>query len=112
MPVCWGEPERPWPPAWMFAVFNTLLCIVNGVGLVRFTTVVNLLMLWAVRIPSAYMIRAWFDGTWIMLCFPISFFFGMCCMIGYVLFSKEFRAILNGEKRKGDQPRERRSTSV
>ncbi len=78
----------------MFSVVNSILCIVNGVGLVRFTTVVNLLMLWAVRIPSAYMIRAWFDGTWIMLCFPISFFFGMCCMIGYYAFSRKWKEIL------------------
>lgn len=80
---------------WMFSVFNTIICIVNGVGLVRYTTVINLLMLWAVRIPSAYMIRAWFDGTWIMLCFPISFFFGMCCMIGYYLFSKQWKEIIS-----------------
>ncbi len=79
---------------WMFAVFNSMICIVNGVGLVRYTTVINLLMLWAVRIPSAYLIRAWFDGTWIMLCFPISFFFGMCCMIGYYTFSRKWKEIL------------------
>ena len=81
---------------WMFGVFNTMLCMVNGVGLVRFTTVVNLLMLWAVRIPSAYLIRRFFDGTWIMLCFPISFFFGMACMIGYNLLSREWKGILAG----------------
>ncbi|MBQ3706026.1 MAG: MATE family efflux transporter [Clostridia bacterium] len=80
---------------WMFAVFNTMLCIVNGTGRVRYTTIVNLLMPWAVRIPSAYMIRAWFDGTWIMLCFPISFFFAMCCMFGYYAFSKEWKRIIS-----------------
>ena len=79
---------------WMFGVFNTMLCMVNGVGLVRFTTVINLLMLWAVRIPSAYLIHRFFDGTWIMLCFPISFFFGMTCMTLYNLFSKPWREIL------------------
>ena len=77
------------------ALFAPIICIVNGAGLVRYTAAVNLLMLWAVRIPSAYMIRAWFDGTWIMLCFPISFFFGMCCMIGYYLFSKQWREIIS-----------------
>ena len=80
---------------WMFAVFNSMVCTVNGVGLVRYTTVVNLLMLWAVRIPSAYMIRAWYDGTWIMLCFPISFFFAMCCMIGYYAFSRKWKEIIS-----------------
>ena len=79
---------------WMFAVFNTMLCFVNGVGLVRYTTLVNLLMLWAVRIPAAYMIRAWYDGTWIMLCFPISFAFGLISMSGFYLFSKKWKEIL------------------
>ena len=80
---------------WMFSVFNAMLCLVNGAGLVRYTTIVNLLMLWAIRIPSAYAIRTFFDGTWIMLCFPISFLFGMLCMIGYNLFSREWKEILS-----------------
>ncbi len=79
---------------WMFAVFNSMISMVNGVGMVRYTTVVNLLMLWAVRVPSAWMIHTWFDGTWIMLCFPISFGFGMCCMIGFYAFSRKWRAII------------------
>ncbi len=80
---------------WMFSVFNTILCIVNGVGMVRYTTVVNLLMLWAVRIPSAYLIKRLLDGTWIMLCFPISFLFGMLCMIGFYMFSKQWKEIIS-----------------
>lgn len=83
---------------WMFAVFNAMLCIVNGVGLVRYTTVVNLLMLWAVRIPAAYMIRAWYDGTWIVLAYPISFAFGLCCMAGYYLFSRKWNEIIRRPK--------------
>ena len=34
-----------------------------------------------------------------MLCFPISFLFGMLCMTGYNLFSREWREILNRENR-------------
>ena len=79
---------------WFYAIFNGIICIVNGIGNVRYTTVINILMLWAVRIPSAYMIRAWYDGTWIMLCFPISFSFGLLCMIGYYLFSKQWKEII------------------
>ena len=59
------------------AIFNCIISIVNGTGRVRYTTIVNILMLWAVRIPSAYIINRYFDGTWVMLCFPISFSFGM-----------------------------------
>ena len=79
---------------WIFAVFNGIMCIVNGVGKVRFTTVVNLLMLWAVRIPSAYIISRFFDGTYIMLCLPISFLFAMLCMIGYYMLSPSWKEII------------------
>lgn len=58
------------------------------------STIINILMLWAVRIPSAYLITRYFDGTYIMLCFPISFSFGMIMMIGYYLFSKKWKEII------------------
>ena len=79
---------------WFFAIFNGIICIVNGVGLIRYTTIVNILMLWAVRIPSAYLITRYFDGTYIMLCFPISFSFGMIMMLGYYIFSKRWKEII------------------
>lgn len=79
---------------WFFAVFNGIMCIVNGVGLIKYTTMVNLLMLWAVRIPSAFLIDRFFDGTYMMLCFPISFFFGMIMMILYYIFSKSWKKVL------------------
>lgn len=79
---------------WFYAIFNGIICIVNGVGLIRYSTVVNIFMLWAVRIPSAYLIDRYFDGTYLMLCFPISFSFGMIMMIGYYLFSKKWKEII------------------
>lgn len=79
---------------WLYAIFNGIICIVNGVGLIRYSTVVNILMLWAVRIPSAYLIDRYFDGTYIMLCFPISFSFGMIMMLGYYVFSKKWKEII------------------
>lgn len=79
---------------WLYAVFNGIICIVNGVGLIRYSTIINILMLWAVRIPSAYLINRYFDGTYIMLCFPISFSFGMIMMIGYYVFSKKWKGII------------------
>lgn len=79
---------------WFYAIFNGIICIVNGVGLIRYSTVVNILMLWAVRIPSAYLINRYFDGTYIMLCFPISFSFGMIMMLSYYVFSKKWKEII------------------
>ena len=87
---------------WCYAVFNCISNIVNGVGFVKYTTLINLMMLWAVRIPCAYLINRFFDGTYIMLCFPVSFAFGMLCMIGYYVFSPNWKRIISkGDSNKG-----------
>lgn len=83
---------------WMYALFNGIMCIVNGTGRVRYTTVVNLLMLWAVRIPSAFIIVKFFDGTFIMYSVPISFAFGAICMVGYYIFSKDWHKVISGKE--------------
>ncbi len=80
---------------WMFAVFNGIISIVNGVGLIRYSTVVNILMLWAVRIPAAYIIARFWDGTYLMFSFTISFAFGMIMMIGYYMFSPKWKEIIH-----------------
>ncbi len=82
---------------WCFAIYNSISNIINGVGLIKYTTFVSLLMLWAVRIPVAYIISIFFDSTYIMLCFPISFVFGMLGMIFYYLFSPKWKKVLRGE---------------
>lgn len=71
------------PFTWCFGVFNGIISFVNGLGEVKYPTVVNMLMLWAVRIPVAYFINYFIDGKYIMACFPISFAFGMTCMLFY-----------------------------
>lgn len=71
------------PFTWTYAVFNGIISFVNGMGVVKFPTIVNILMLWAVRIPVAYLITWFIDGQYVMACFPISFAFGMFCMLGY-----------------------------
>ena len=79
---------------WVFAIFNAITCFVNGVGKVRNTMVVSLLMLWAVRIPAAYIISRFFDGTYVMVSIPISFCFGLLCMVGYCLFSPVWKELI------------------
>lgn len=76
------------PSIWTFAVFNCIISFVNGMGEVKYPTIVNMLMLWGVRIPSAYLIGRFIDGKYIMACFPISFTFGMLCMLAYFLTGK------------------------
>lgn len=81
------------PFTWVYAVFNGIISFVNGIGEVRYPTIVNILMLWAVRIPVGYSIAYFFDGTYVMACFPISFAFGMAAMLCYFL-SKRWREIV------------------
>lgn len=76
------------PFTWMYAVFNGIICFVNGMGEMKYTTVVNILMLWAVRIPTGYLIAYFISGTYCMACIPISFAFGMTCMLAYFLTKK------------------------
>ena len=79
---------------WMYAVFNGVSCIIQGTGRVKYTTIINLMMLWVVRVPVAYLITQYYDGTWVMLCFPVSFFFGMMCMLAYYVFSKRWHELM------------------
>lgn len=80
------------PFTWAFAVFNGIISFVNGMGEVRFPTIVNVLTLWAVRIPCAYLIAYYIDGGYVMAAIPISFGFGMICMLSY-FFSKNWKNI-------------------
>jgi putative MATE family efflux protein len=84
---------------WMYAVFNGISCIVNGTGRVRYTTVIKMMMRWAVRIPSAYLISRFISGKLIMYSFPISFGFGMLCMIGYYRFCPSWRKLIRSENK-------------
>jgi Na+-driven multidrug efflux pump len=80
---------------WMYAVFNGISCIINGTGRVKYTTVINLLMLWAVRVPAAYLLATYAGGKAIPFSFPISFAFGMLAMIGYYLFCDSWKKLMN-----------------
>ena len=69
------------PFSWCYAVFNTIINLENGMGKIRHSTIVNILMLWAVRVPSAYLIKHFIGGTYIQAAVAASFVFGMICML-------------------------------
>ena len=71
------------PFTWAYAVFNGIISFVHGMGEVRFPTIVNILMLWAVRIPVGCLIAFCLDGGYVMACIPVSFVFGMVCMLSF-----------------------------
>jgi len=75
------------PFSWCFAVFNAIGNLQNGMGKIKYTTIVNILMLWAVRIPSAYLINRFVDGKYIQAAVSLSFAFGMFAMLLFYLSS-------------------------
>ncbi len=81
------------PFTWPYAIFNSIIYFVNGLGEVKYPTIVNILTLWAVRIPCAYLIAHFINGQYVTAALPISFFFGMTAMLLY-FFSKRWKEIL------------------
>lgn len=78
---------------WCFSVFSCINNLINGTGKIRYTMVINLAMLWCVRIPTAWIISTFFDGTFVMLAISISFVFGMVSNINYMLFSRRWKQL-------------------
>lgn len=88
------------PFFWMFAVMNAIVFFLNGVSEIRYPTIVNILMLWAVRIPSAYLIARYINGYYLMASVPISYGFAMIAMVAY-FFTKRWKRILGSMERAG-----------
>lgn len=86
------------PSCWCYAVFNCIMSFVNGMGKVRYTTLVNILVLWVVRIPVAILIAAFWDGSWVMAAYPASFVTGMIAMLLFY-FSHQWKEIYACGKR-------------
>lgn len=84
------------PFQWLYCTLATIIAYINGAGQVRYSTVINILMLWAVRIPVAYMINYFYDGHYVMAAVPVSFVFGAVCMVAF-LFTKKWRQVVRGE---------------
>ena len=89
------------PFIWTYAVFNCMMSFVNGTGAVKYTTVVNLLILWAVRIPAAYILHALGYGTSSMACVSLSYAVGLVAMLGYFL-TPEWGKLRRKAKELGD----------
>lgn len=76
----------------VYSVFNCMISFVNGMGMLRYSTAVNLIVLWGVRIPLAVIISLFFDGTWVMTAIPVSFVVGLCAMLRF-FFSPRWKKI-------------------
>jgi len=65
----------------VYAAFTCIISFANGMGLLKYSTTVNLIVLWVVRIPVAFIISTFFDGTWVMAAVPVSFVTGLVLML-------------------------------
>ncbi|MBR3505244.1 MAG: MATE family efflux transporter [Clostridia bacterium] len=89
------------PFIWSFAVYNSVMSFSNGIGKVRYPMIVTILMLWAVRIPSAWLINRFWDGHMIIHCHALSFMFGMLAMLPFYL-TKPWRDIREKGRAQGN----------
>jgi putative MATE family efflux protein len=80
----------------IYAVFNGIINYAHGLGEVRYPLIINMLALWAVRIPSAWLISRFWDGKLVVLCYPISFVFGLTCMLMFYR-TKKWKGIIASE---------------
>ncbi|MCR5153544.1 MAG: MATE family efflux transporter, partial [Lachnospiraceae bacterium] len=76
----------------MYAVFNGIINYAHGVGEIKYPTIINIIALWGIRIPSAFAIAYLGDGKYVILSFAISFLFGMISMLLYYR-TKSYRRI-------------------
>ncbi len=81
------------PFQWCYCVLNTILNLANGIGGVKYSTAVNLLMLWAVRIPAAFLIARFYDGHYVTFGVSISFMAGMTAALTFY-HSKRWREVI------------------
>lgn len=71
------------PFTWMYAIMNVIMCFANGIGEIKYPTIVNLFILWGVRIPVAYLLSRLGYGGYAMASVPLSFLAGMILMLFY-----------------------------
>ncbi len=88
------------PFCWMYSIFSCMISFVNGMGLLKYSTTVNLVVLWVVRIPVAIIIALFLDGTWVISAIPISFFTGLVLMSVFFL-SRRWKETLALSKQMG-----------
>ncbi|MCR5031250.1 MAG: MATE family efflux transporter [Lachnospiraceae bacterium] len=91
------------PFQWCYCVLNTILNLANGIGGVKYSTVVNLLMLWAVRIPSAFLIARFYDGHYVTFGVSISFMAGMAAALTFY-HSRRWKEVIRLSRQQESQP--------
>ena len=71
------------PFQWCYAAFNAIMSFANGMGEIRYSTIVNIILLWGVRIPASYLL-AWLGyGSYAMAGVSLSFVVGLLAMLFY-----------------------------
>ena len=83
------------PFYWCYAVFNGIINYVHGVGDIVYPTIINIAVLWGIRIPAAFILNAAGLGTWCMAGISLSFVCGMIGMMFYYT-TKRWKRLVDG----------------
>ncbi len=83
------------PVYWCYAIFNGIINYVHGVGDIVYPTIINILVLWGIRIPAAFILNAAGLGKWCMAGISLSFFCGMVGMMFYYT-TKRWKKVIAG----------------
>lgn len=77
------------PFYWIYAIMYVLSNYMNGVGDVRYPTLITMIMFWCVRLPVAWYLSTHFGGNVLHLAFPASWTAG--CIMMVIYYFKRFR---------------------
>lgn len=83
------------PFHWCYAIFNGIINYAHGVKEIKYPTIINVLALWAIRIPAAFILNACGLGGYCMAGISLSFVCGMTGMLVYYL-TPRWKRIMNG----------------
>ena len=83
------------PFHWCYSIFNGIINYAHGVKEIIYPTIINVLALWAIRIPAAFILNACGLGGYCMAGISISFVCGMAGMLIYYL-TPGWKRIMSG----------------
>lgn len=73
------------PFYWIYGIMFVLNGVMNGAGETRMPLIANIVLLWVVRLPAAYLLSRLLPPNELFYCYPISWFAGFLITTGYYL---------------------------
>lgn len=81
------------PFYWIYAIIHILTSIMNGVGDVKVSTAITLIMFWAIRLPVGWYMSTHFPSELLHASYPISWVVSCILTVGYFMTGRWKRGI-------------------